>query len=87
MAIALGKLSLDDSPLGEPERMLLKIYSGSDSALKVSDISSVTMNSGFSRTGCCLSNTPNDQSERDTVVQELQICIIFLEIMLLTTGV
>ena len=47
MAIPLGKLSPDDSPLGEPEGMLLKIYSISDSALNAFDVSSMTMNSGF----------------------------------------
>lgn len=30
MAVALGKLFLDGAPLGETERMLLNIYSGSD---------------------------------------------------------
>lgn len=48
MATLLGKLSLDDSPLGEPGvgvgGMLLKIHSGSDSPLKAFDISSVSMN-------------------------------------------
>lgn len=86
MAIALGKLSPDDSPLGEPKGMLLKIYNGSDSALKVFDVSSVTPNSGFSRLGCCLSNAPCNKSERVTVVQILRICIIVPERMILTTG-
>lgn len=48
MAIVLGKLPPDGSAL-------LKIYSGFDSASKPFDVSNVTINSGFSRTGCCLS--------------------------------
>lgn len=71
MSILLGKLSPDDSPLGEPEGMLLKIYSGSDSALKAFVVSSITLNSGFSRTGCCLSRAPCEESERVTVVQDI----------------
>lgn len=71
MSILLGKLSPDDCPLGEPEGMLLKIYSGSDSALKAFVVSSVTLNSGLSRTGCCLSKAPCEQSERVTVVQDM----------------
>lgn len=39
------KLPSGDSPLGEPERMLLAIYSGPDSAPKAFDGSSETMNS------------------------------------------
>ena len=64
MAIALGKLFLDVSPLAQPEMMLFKIYSGSDLVPKIFDASGVTMNSGFSRTGCCLSNAPCDWPEK-----------------------
>ena len=64
MAVELGKLSPEGSPLGEPEGALLKICSGSDLAHNVFDVSGVTMNSGFSRTGCCLSNAPCDCPER-----------------------
>lgn len=70
MAIALGKLSPDDTPLGKPKGMLLKIQSGSGLASKVFDVSGVTMNSGFSRRGCCLSNAPCDWLERVTEVHD-----------------
>lgn len=43
MAIALIKFSPDDSLLGKPKRMLLKIYSGSDSVSKAFDVSGVTI--------------------------------------------
>ena len=66
IAVVLGKLFPDDPPLGKPEGMLLKIYSASNSASKAFDVSSATINSEFSRTGCCLSNAPCDWPERVT---------------------
>lgn len=45
VAFTYGKLPSCDSPLGEPERMLLEVYSGPDSAPKAFDGSSETTNS------------------------------------------
>lgn len=55
-AIALGQISPDDSPMSNSEGMFLKVYNGTDWASKAFDVSSVAINSGFSTTGCCLSN-------------------------------
>lgn len=59
-----GKLLPNDSSLGEPEGMLLKINSGSDVVPQVFGVSGVTMNSGFSRRGRCLSNTGLKESQK-----------------------
>ena len=56
VAAELGKLSPNNSPLSEPESMLVKIYSEYDSAPKAFHVSDVTINSAFSRTGGCLSH-------------------------------
>ena len=88
MTVLLGNLSLDDSPLGEPEGMLLKIHSGSESAPQVFDVSGVTRDSGFSRTGRCLSSAPvTGLKESQKFITIVQICIIILERMILTTRV
>ena len=55
----LETLSPDDS-LDETEGTLLEMYTGPDTGAKVFDVSGVTMNSGFSGTGCCLSSEPCD---------------------------
>lgn len=68
MAFVLGKLSLGVSPLGESKEMLLKVYSEPKLAPNVFDVSSMIINWGFSRTGCCLSNIPSDWPKRVTEV-------------------
>lgn len=71
VAFTYGKLPSGDSPLGEPERILLATYSGPDS--------------GSSRTEHCLSNAPCDcLQESQKFMTTLQICITVLEIMLIT---
>ena len=50
--------------------MLLKIYRESNLAPNVFYILGVSMNSGFSKTGCCLSNAPCDWPQRVTEVQD-----------------
>lgn len=47
IAITKGKLPPDDSSLGEPEAMLLKINRGFDSACKAFDVSSMTLIQAF----------------------------------------
>lgn len=57
IAIAKEKLPPNDTPLSDPKGMLLKIYSGADSASNVFDISGVIMDPSFLKIECCHSGT------------------------------